>query len=162
MIVCTSCCYYFDLRWGCIVSGALMIVYYPFVAYLLFAELAEVETELHESIDGSVETQGFWILGFTYSIMAVLSFVLLLAGLLNSSWLCLVYLLAHIPPFLVNSFYLFVSILYDIDLEMFIIYAVPQILVIYIDLVAYSFLDERRIITANRKYKKPQIKVIEY
>ncbi|XP_033254323.1 uncharacterized protein LOC117193705 [Drosophila miranda] len=59
----------------------------------------------------------------------------------------------QIPPVLVNCYYLLVAIIYGIELETFITYGVPQVLVIYIDLVAYSYLEEKRIIAQNRKYE---------
>ncbi|BFG03561.1 uncharacterized protein DMAD_02788 [Drosophila madeirensis] len=162
MVLCTSFCYYFDLRWGCILSGLALLFYYSLMAYLLFDDLENTKVELDDSIDGHLDTQGFLVLGTTYSVMAVVCLVLFLAGLLKSPWLCLAFLLTQIPAVLVNCFYLFVAFLYTIEVEMFIMYAVPQILVIYIDLVAYSYMAELRIVAKIRKYANAEAKLEEY
>ncbi|XP_015040337.1 uncharacterized protein LOC6589953 [Drosophila persimilis] len=159
MVLCSSCCYYLDLRWGCFWSGVAMIPYYTLMAFLMFDDLEESHEALDENMDARLETHGFWVLGITYTIMGILSFPLLFAGLLNISWLCVAFLVLQIPPVLVNCYYLLVAIMYGIELETFITYGVPQVLVIYIDLVAYSYLEEKRIIANNRKYEAEEVPV---
>ncbi|SPP75510.1 Hypothetical predicted protein [Drosophila guanche] len=122
------------------------------MAFLLFNDLEHTKVELVDSIDGYVDTQGYLVLGIAYSIMTVVCLILTLAGLLKSTWLCLAFLLTQIPAGLVNCFYLLVAFLYAIEVEMFIMYAVPQILLIYVDLVAYSYMAELRIFAKGRKH----------
>ncbi|EDW32581.1 GL11715 [Drosophila persimilis] len=105
-----------------------MIPYYTLMAFLMFDDLEESHEALDENMDARLETHGFWVLGITYTIMGILSFPLLFAGLLNISWLCVAFLVLQIPPVLVNCYYLLVAIMYGIELETFITYGVPQAL----------------------------------
>ncbi|XP_046865601.1 uncharacterized protein LOC124459874 [Drosophila willistoni] len=129
----TSCCHCCRVRTGCISSAIWMIIYYSLTTGLMFHDMAICNTD---------EVAGFWYIGISFAIMIGASFIFLCGTLCKSIPLIILFLVLQVPPITVETIYMLVAIIYGIELNIFILYTIPLIMLGYFDLVAYSYMVE--------------------
>ncbi|XP_043066806.1 uncharacterized protein [Drosophila bipectinata] len=149
MVTVTFCCYFFSLRAGCIMSGLWLITYYCVLAYMMYSEIVDPRYEEGKSWDTwdedvTADLQGFWVLGIAYLVMDFVSIFLLFGGIMKSITLLSMFLVLQIVPMSVKAFFMLWAIVSGLELESALTYLLPMIFLLYIDLVAYSYLQAVR------------------
>ncbi|KAI8038845.1 uncharacterized protein LOC128254532 [Drosophila gunungcola] len=141
MVRLEGCCYFFGLRYGCIIGGLWLILYYALLTYLMSYEMKysrHARLDL-KSYEHEKETHGFWVLGTTFFLMDLISLFLVIGAIMKRSVIIFIFLLGQIVPMSVECFYLLTAIIYGIKTEFCIIYLVPLFILVYIDLVTYAY-----------------------
>ncbi|XP_016986115.1 uncharacterized protein LOC108049452 [Drosophila rhopaloa] len=141
MVELDGCCYFFGLRCGCILGGLWLIIYNALLIYLMYYEMKYSQRSTIDLITGEheKETTGFWVLGTTFLLMDLISLFLVFGAILRHHISLFIFLLGQIIPISVESFYLLTAIIYGIETESIIIYLLPLLILVYIDVVAYSY-----------------------
>ncbi|XP_039147499.1 uncharacterized protein LOC27207693 [Drosophila simulans] len=144
MVILVGCCYFFGWRTGCIISSVWLILYYGLMAYFMHYQMIHSQKAIIDlnTREYKKETTGYWVLGVSFILMAFVTVFLLIGAITRKYEFLFLFLLAQLPSFLVESFYLLTAIIYGIEFESFIIYLVPFGILIYIDLVVCSYLYE--------------------
>ncbi|XP_017051077.1 uncharacterized protein LOC108094816 isoform X2 [Drosophila ficusphila] len=140
MVILVSCCYYFSLRVGSIIAGVWLMFYYSLFTYFMYYQLkrstkAILNEETHKF---EKETTSFWVMIISFFGMAVLSLVL------RKKWIVFLFLLGQIVPISGELYYLLVALLLGINFESCVLYFLPFLLLLYIDLLVVSYWLELR------------------
>ncbi|XP_044571383.1 uncharacterized protein LOC26514413 [Drosophila ananassae] len=149
MVTVTFCCYFFSLRVGCILSGLWLIIYYSALAFVMYSEIINPRFEKGKywdtwGDDVSEDLEGYWVLGIAYLVMDFVSIFLIFGGIVKSITLLSMFLVLQIVPVSVKVFFMLWAVFTGLELESVITYLLPLIFLLYIDVVAYSYLQAVR------------------